>query len=56
MKILYMKGYRVIRIGIIELSGFFFWGGEGGGLVNDDVTLEGVHQMITLDYRGEGGV
>ena len=22
---------------------------EGGGLVNDDVTLEGGHQMITLE-------
>ena len=34
---------------------FFFEGeGEGEGLVNDDVTLEGCHQMNTLDY-GEGG-
>ena len=35
----------------------FFWrreGGEGERLVNDDVTLEGDHQMITLDYGGEG--
>ena len=25
-------------------------------LVNDDATLKGGHQMITLDYEGEGGV
>ena len=40
---------------LFELSGFFFSLG-GGGLVNNDVTLEVCHQMITLDYGGEGGV
>ena len=35
-----------------QVSFFFGW----GELVNDDLTLEGGHQMITLDYRGEGRV
>ena len=38
---------------LFKESGFVFW---RVGLVNDDITLEGGHQMITLDYWGEGGV
>ena len=36
---------------------FFFFEGEaeGEGLVNDDVTMEGSHQMNTLYYGGGGG-
>ena len=32
----------------------FFWRRGAGGLVNDDVTLEEGHQIITLDYEGRG--
>ena len=58
---------KIIRVNenlccrLFELSGIFLLLGggvcvcvRGGGLVNDDVTLEGSHQMITLDYEGEG--
>ena len=47
-----------MKIWVVDCSSyqdFFFFEG-GRGLVNDDVTLEGGHQMIMLDYREEGGV
>ena len=43
-----------IELSTVQVIEIFFWG--EGGLVNDDVTLEGVHQMITLNYGGKGGV
>ena len=47
--------WKILKMSILHYPIFFFGGGGGGaGLVNDDVTLEGCHQMNTLDY-GEGG-
>ena len=52
------KLFELIELWTVRVIGnFFFFEGEaeGEGLVNDDVTLEGSHQMNTLDYGGGGG-